>query len=52
MIEAIIDWLMDSLRGSRSRSKGFKMKIDPIDTNYKYIPIINKKLLIQNQRRY
>ena len=51
MIEAIIDWLMDSLRGSRSRSKGFKMKIDPIHTNYIFIPIYNRKLLMERRRK-
>ena len=51
MIEAIIDWLMDSLRGSRIRSKGFKMKVDPIDTTYQYQVIYNKKLLQVRHRK-
>ena len=51
MIEAIIDWIMESFKTSRI-SKRFKMKVDPINTNYKYIHIVNKKLLLQNQRRY
>ena len=48
-IESILD---DIRRSVTKHRKGFKMKLDPIHTNYKYIPIFNKKLLLQNQRRY
>ena len=51
MIKDMIDAIIDSILGTRNR-KGFKMKVDPINTNYKYIHIVNKKLLLQNQRRY
>lgn len=50
MIEAIIDWLMEGVKSLRNR-KGFKMKVDPIKNNYRYIPEYDRRYVIQNQRR-
>lgn len=60
MIEAILKYIEDI----NKMLKDLKIKeseeekiyntdiIYSIKVNYKYIPIINKKLLLQNQRRY
>ena len=57
MIEGIINAIIELNRFvkdyfSKSVKKGFRMKRDPIVNVYTYIPAIDRRYLIKNQRRF
>ena len=52
IIEALLDIAEDIINSINKHTKGFKMTTKSINNTYTFIPIFNKKILLQNQRRY